>query len=528
MHINRFDSYEESISFPTESGLPFTYNIEIPTLTRAYMSKKNMQDDKINKKVNGLFNVFLVNKMQIRFGVVVSYDHLHYIAGVDRNSFVHIPIEYNLNMKSKKPFQNYELKMHKDPEKSSPLQLAYHSVVPFTAQLDMITLQPAFRNNMIPVLNSKEQKKSLIRIGNINIISESDNTQVEPNLISIFRRWFTLLDDSIHSRITQVFSLNHLGIHGNDETIVNVVYDELKTKDDNNEEHENGSSRIIQDFLPKLYDNSRNSAIRRNQLMKEVSKGMKSVKAYVYDVAVEIPWLNIRQVLTISVGQSNVERRSQFIIFWNSQSDTGDVIHEAQITGMVNDTQNDFLNYDKAAHHLPQDNFTLNLHVGKNNAEAKRVQVEGRLLRSDRLTELLMKSTTVLQCVNEMQLGKGLQACQKAIDLALKKNLLQMSIKMDSDDHNKLANMILSYFKEIIPSVNIELANLRNSDLKNKINVEVKMSPDFENTETTLNTSQLNLKFQLRDSSEDQLSRRNENENFEEEEGKLYRLKKNI
>nr|XP_012221881.1 PREDICTED: vitellogenin-1-like [Linepithema humile] len=523
VHINRMDSYEESISFPTESGLPFTYNIEMPMLTRIHMNKRNEQGDKPNNKsTNGIINVLVANKVQTRFGVVVSHVHQHCIAGVDRNSLVHIPIEYNINVESEKPSQIYELKMHVDPKvQSSPLRLAHHNVVPFTAQLRMIELQPAIRNGMIPVRNSKEQKKSLVRVGDINIISESDNIQVEPNLKSIFKRWFSFFDNSIlHYRNIEVFSLNHLGIHGKDETIVTVAYDESETQGDNNEKHKNGSrpSWEIQDSHTELYDNLSNSVIRRRHLLKEVSKGMKSVKAYVYDVSAEIPWLDSRQVLTISVGHSNVERRSQFIIFWNSQSETGEVIHETQITGMVQSTQNDFLNYDKAAHQLPQDDFTMNMHVRKNHKKANKIQLKGRLLRSDRLTKTMMKSKTVQQCVNEMQLGRRLQACQKAIDLALKKNLLQMSINMDSDDHNEIANMILGYFSEIIPNANIELANSRNSDLKNKINVEVKMSPSFENAQTTLETSQINLKFQLHDSSEDKLWQQNENEGFENEE----------
>nr|XP_012221807.1 PREDICTED: uncharacterized protein LOC105671873 [Linepithema humile] len=519
VHINHIDSYDETVSFPTESGVPFTFSLEMPLLTRVSMNHKRGASGNTpnNKGTNGIVNLVVAKKVQTRFGVVVSHVPEQYVAGVDRNLFVHVPVEYNWNMESKKDSYNFELNVHVDPEEqSSPLKLAHRSVVPFIAQINMQTLSPVSRGNMQRISDVKQLKKSTVRLGTMQIVSEVEAQSVL-GLENVWQWWSSLYDESVHYRKVEVFNLQgtNSGNNGRDDVTLNVAYDESNDDENNNsDENENG---LMHNSVLDVTDKKPNSAARRKQFLKEVSKGMNSVEAYVYDVTVELPFLQNSQVITISVGESNVERKTQYLVYWNQHhAKTGEVVHEALITGMLQSSQDNFLSYDKLAHQMPEDKFIINVRAGQNYRTAEKIQVEGRLLRSDSLSETLMKSQTVRQCVLEMQRGEGLEACQKAIDLALKKNLLQLSINMDSDDQNEIANMIVNYISEIIPKTNVEFTNTRNSGLRNQINMEVKMSPNLENAEAIVKTSQMNVKFQLHDSDDDLWQ--DENENFEDEE----------
>lgn len=515
-HINHMESFEETVSFPTESGLPFTYSYEMPMLIRINFSKKQGSQSG-SKTTTGTANVLYANKVQARFGFVLSHDHQHHIAGVDKNLFVHVPVEYNVNIESKQPSYGVEVKMHVDPEiKSSSLKILHRSVIPFTAQLNMLQLQPISLSNTKRVISTNGVQKSSIRLGAMRIVYELDRQQthfVPENIME----WVTsLFDESVNYKMVEIQHLFENGDTLRDETTVSVAYDRSESR--NNDGQEKSS---IHDTEIEITDKQPNSETRRKQLLQEVSKGLTSAQASVVDIGLEIPFLKSRQVLTIATAESNVERQMQYIVYVNQQSQTGEVLQEAMITGTVKSTQEDFLRYDKAIQSLPEDEFTIVARIGKNYRQANKIMLQGRLLQTASLKETLLKSKIVQQCLHEMQLGKGLKPCQKAIEATLKKNLLQMSMKFDSEEQRELATTIINYLGQFIPGADVEFTNLRN-DLKNKINLEVKMSPDYENMETTIKTSKMNVKFQLQDT-QDQSSWKQDKNEFEdlEERGKL-------
>lgn len=513
MHINRMDSFEETLSFPTESGLPFTYTITVPTLTRISGSKKNLQGNQGGTTATtGIVNVLLAQKLQTRFGVVVAHEQKHYIAGVDRNTFVHLPMEYNLNVQSKAPFLNVEMKVHADPnEPASPLKLMHRSVVPFTAQMNLLNLQPALKNHAVRIFNTKEVQKSTVRMGTLNIILETDDVySTSLNSVSVLQLLKSFFDESVNYKMIEVHNMVEKG--NRDDIMVNVAYDELKTT-------KAGKSGSIHDTTIDITDKHPNSETRRMQLLHEVGTGMKSIKASVFDIAVEIPFLKNRQVLTIALGESDVEQKTQYIVYWNRQSKSGEVLHEALVTGSLLSTQEDFLKF-KSNQMLGEDQFTIIARAGKNYKQAEKIVLTGQLLQTDSLKEMLLKSKTVKQCLHEMKDGKGLLVCQKAMELALKKNLLQLSIKLNSDEQVEIANMLMNYLGEALSNADVEL---KNSDLENEIKVEFKMTPDYENLKATVQTP--NLKFILQDTPTSQMLQLREIEDFENEEEEGHYLK---
>jgi len=347
-------SYDEMISFPTESGLPFAYTEETPVLIKLHATK-NDEFVENSTKVSGEINMAVANKVQRKFGFAVPFEHRQYQAGVDTNQQIYLPLAYERRItETGQNSRNYKLKLRPiQSQENSPIKVMHYSIVPFGVQYDDFDFKPIFLSKNTRTHNSKKERKLLYRMGTVHVTAE---ITVEPsewqatNLANQFKKLFN--EPALHYNRFDVYINNDMEV--NNEVQINIDYEQHYNISDN---YQIGR-HLKKTVKVEIVDGKSNSEARRKQILQEVSKDMRSVKAYVYDVSFKIPSLLPQdgQVFTIGVGKSNIDLKSRVLVYWNLQSlKDGSIKSEALSIGRMQSTRNIYLNFYEAMQNTPKE-----------------------------------------------------------------------------------------------------------------------------------------------------------------------------
>nr|XP_012221806.1 PREDICTED: vitellogenin-2-like [Linepithema humile] len=499
-------SYDETLSFPTENGLPFSYTEEMPVLIRVHATKNNEVVEK-STKMSGEINMVMANKMQRKFGFQVPFERQQYLAGVDTNLQMYLPLAYEQRItETGQNSQNYELKLRPiQSQEGSPIKMAHLSTVPFSTRHNNYDFESSVSKNT-HVHNSKKERKLSYQIGTIHVTGEitaEPNEWQAMNLADQLKKMFN--EPALQYNRFDVYMNNDMEL--NNEINLNVRYEQQEMNDDQvGRQSESEIDKI------EIVDGNPNSQARRKQILQEISKDMKSVKARVYDINFEIPSLlpQDRQILTIGVGKSNMDLKSRVLVYWNLQSlKDGKIKSEALSTGKMQSTQKMYLSFDEAMQNTPKDEFMLDTLIGDNYRKGEKIQIKGNFMQSNAMKELIMNLRTTRQCQQEMKQGNKqgwLPQCQEAIrQIAQIKDHLKISMNMDSEHYNMLANTALNYISKNMLSANMNLVNPQNAG-KKTVDLEMKISPNYRKAKVLVKSSKMDLALSLPDSSEAQSS----------------------
>ncbi|XP_071568655.1 vitellogenin-2-like [Temnothorax nylanderi] len=499
-----FNNYESAVSFPMETnGLPFIYSLESPTLIKLQLESKT-EESANNVKV-GTIKVVLGNRIQRRFGFVAPFEHKNYMAGIDDNKLLQVPVELQVdfNMKQK----NIGLMIRpKLPQNlmDSQLTLWQHTTVPFTTRQDILNLQPVYLDkNTHHVLTSKKHKTAIEK-DLFSLKVESDIGEIEQRDLgnSVAKLW------ELHKATNGQFK--KVGILMNPEQVrrsefrINIAYNNLEVNALNQQ-----SQEIEPPWGVPIPSNKPNSTERRNQIMQSLARGLQSGKVYVFDMNYNVPTSEERQVLSAGFVRSNLDRKCKAYLYWNSQSPQmeGETKNEACYLQEIYSSPDTPLDFEYTLKNPPVDNVRAELLYGKRCEGGNKVVIDGKATRSDQLQEILENSETVGQCRQEIQKGNKLApVCQKAIETAQMRDQYDLTIgpnglfeKMWDWVINYLSDLLSKYVELTVTNSGADTVSIRINALPLMMNAVPKIfirTPKLNVTfprpmETTMKTQQL-------------------------------------
>ncbi|XP_011879089.1 PREDICTED: uncharacterized protein LOC105568228 [Vollenhovia emeryi] len=473
MHSTAFYNYERTVTFPIETGLPFVFSLEMPTLVKLHVKSKKVES--CNGCRNGVLKVVLGRKVQKRFGFIAPFAHTHYMAGTDDNRMLQIPLEYEVKLDMTR--QNLELKVRPNIPKDqmdSQLSLLHYSTVPFTSQHDIFNLQPlCLDNNMDKVLTIGQQKNKIEK-GKLTIWIESDSVEkkdihLEEELQNMWEQ-----DDGRYKKLDVLLNTEE---GRKSEVRLNIAYDNMEIRD-NKDDSEQPQELDLQGIPEPSW--KPNSEDRKLQIMKTLQKGFKSGEVHVVDITYNTP--QKQQVLTFSLAQSNVDQKSRIYVYWNTQTPKENQNeYEVCYVQELQSSPSTPLDFEYTLRNTPTDKFWAEMLFGRNCQGGEKLRIEGHATRSNKLKAVIESSKLTEQCREEIRRGDNVgRACQMAIEIAEVRDLYQVSLKTANEHLRRLVHQSVEIISLVLRKLDIRTDFMSHPD-SNPIKVKlVKVPHDTE------------------------------------------------
>lgn len=465
LESTQINNFERTVSISTETGLPFIYSMETPTVIKLLAEIK--EDPTANQK-NGVFKVLFASKIQKRFGFVAPFEHQNYITGIDFNKMLQLPLEYEVSFDSRQ--QNLALKIRPSSSQTqmdSQVPLMHYSVIPFTTQQDILDLQPVFFDrNTHQVLNSKKHS-TMLQKDLFSVKVECDNDFMNEELgkkssrdssnVAKLQEW----NNCQYKKVDVLMNVEQLKWS---DIRINIAYESSHVgEDDKQSQYEQEEVNTLQFDIEDWKPNSKD---RRHQIMKALGTGLRSGKVHVVDVNYDVPILHETHVLTVGVVKSNVDSKTRSYVYWNAQS----LNSEERTREFCYGQQRHFspetpLDFEYALKHPRRDTIWGDLKYGVSCKEGHRIGIVANTTRSEELTELLEKSKIAKECREEIRKGhKTALVCQKAISIAQREDQLDFSVTLSENVREMVYYLIEAAARFVSKIIHVELNPHRNSE----------------------------------------------------------------
>ena len=424
--INRLQSYDVTFGFPTETGLPFVYTFEIPMLFKITGTMNNEAKMPMILKTGTDFRMIYAMKIQGRLGFVTPFENQQYIAGVDLDFNVYLPMTMTVDM---------DLLKHKWEIKICPLQgedkarLFHYSVVPYVANHNILNLRPLLTEKTTQTLLSDD--RYVDTISNWNLL----NVYLEGDKSYNYNNWFNMDVDDLSDIIISPWVLDYDNYRKLD-ILLNLKREQVAP-------FVFKISYDYMDFEPstldtKLWtyratavepsDKEADSKARRKQWMEEAAKGIKLAKSLVIDILMEIPVTSeksLQNVITLATAYSKAEKKGRTLLYWSFNN-----MFEVCAATQMKATPDNMMFYNQVADLKPKVEFNADLRVGKVCSTGEQMNINGEATQSKEIRERIRNATLIKTCQKQMYQGnKILRACQNAAAFSM--ILDQMAVSVD-------------------------------------------------------------------------------------------------
>lgn len=453
-----------------------------------------INNDGHSKTAKGIFNMLFASRVEKRFGFTTPFEHQQYLAGVDKNYHVYLPIEFKVDQSNGKV--NLKMRMSQKSLQSShsqDLQVVHKSTTPFVIQRNILNFQPLHHNTNRQIMLSnprREVSKRNFLAGLVSVAMEFDKAAKNTANKNVMQLIMPSNDNDIHHKKTDVFVNNNAA-----KNWINMQIVHAESSNDNKSTQQTDSQAS-----PNLVvtDKQPDSEARRKQFLSYLSNSVTHSTNNVWDINVEYPTLyrQNRQVFTVAVGRSH-DMKYRSIFYWNTQSaKDANVENELLATGNLRLSHKTPLNYEFMMNHEQQNNFELNVQYGKTQANKKNMNIQGNAMQSNDLKDLIKSSETVKQCQEDVEQGNiGTQACQRAIELASMKDRVKLSMYVEPENQPQIMETIIRILISIF-NVNLQTIHQRPTG-KNTIDMEIKMLPDQDQTDIFISSSNMELSYSV-------------------------------
>ncbi|XP_076296565.1 vitellogenin [Lasioglossum baleicum] len=495
VNLNKLSAYEVTLSFPTETGLPFLYTLKVPVLQK-FSGKGQMRfesDKSMNIKIEARPTYSM--KVQGRIGFLAPFEHQHFIAGVDMNFQAYLPARLNLDVSPSKGTMKLKMLPLKGEETA---KLLHYSVVPYTSKHDILNLQPVLTDKNTRKIQGEDilRKEDLVpmtKVANFFTLereSDRNNDQFwksSNNDITDYM-WSPWTQKSNEFRKMNLF-LN--AEPGNQEPfIISAAWDSLNIQP--GEEAEQWS-KLAKSFAPS---NPGNELIRRNELLQEVGKGIKAARSSVLDMEVQIPGeLRTHSSLTIAYSESNAENKRKALMFWKMNMPEDDnTKYQICVAANQGSPMNTIPSYEMAQRTNQKEEFDMDIRFGPTCQQGDQLNVKGEALQSEQLKELLKESPVIETCEEQMKQGnKILRDCQNSAAFAKILDEYKFSLNIESEPLRLMADMLLETISNTeYVDTQVDSSNPKN-DGKKTIDLEFKLSKDFNTANLAVFTSEMDM-----------------------------------
>lgn len=492
--VKRLGSYDITYGFPTETGLPFIYSFEMPLLLKITGDMSNEAKNPKTIKVKTDFRILYAMKIQGRIGFVTPFEHHQYIAGVDLDFNIHLPMKLNLDVDLSKSSLEIKIWPLKGEDKA---RLLHYSVVPYVASHDILNLRPLLTEKttqmQIPddIYSDTTSDSHLVKV-DMEVDKSYDynnwlNLDIDDLLDILMIPWAS--DNDKYFKVDVSMNLKR-------EQVAPFL---LKISHDSMEMAPNAEDAKL--WTPKATatvpsDTKPDSEVRRKQWMDEAAKGIKLAKSQVIDILLEIPLTSqesIGNVITVATANSEVERKVRTIVYWSIET-----LLEVCATSQTKVTPDNTVFYDQVAQLKPKVEFNTDLRIGSNCSTGQQLNIDGEATQSKELRERIRNLPLIKLCEKQMQQGnKILRACQNAAAISML--LDQISISVDFQ-WPSITNYITKVLTVIINNdylddyadIQTELLDPKIVD-KKKIYITANLTDDLESANLLISTPTMNI-----------------------------------
>ena len=494
INMNKLMSHEVTVSFPTETGLPFVYTFKEPVLYKISGNSQLQFDRDMNVNAKADVRLLYAKKIQGRVGFVSPFDHQHFIAGIDMNFQAFAPVRLALDINRAK--SNVQLKVWplKGAEKA---KLIHHSVIPYTSSHNILNMRPLLTEKNTQQVDNDEVQNQSTMLPKEDIPTFKLDIESNDNLwnLNSGNAWMNFispwsLDNDKYHKADLFLNLEQ---EQKEPITFSVSYDSMIAEP---------GSENSQEWTPTakavaLSNNNVNNEERMNQFMKEAIKGIKSAESNVVELQLQVPGeYQGRSALTFAWSSSNVENKGRLLAHWFLQMPKEDIKLEMCAASQAASNLNPILRYDQVSQSKPRIEFDIDVRYGKSCSDSDQINIKGQAVQSDSMKEKIRGSKLVKACLEQMKQGnKILQRCQNAAALAATTDVLEFSMDTEANYVQQLLDAGVHMLDDTeMLHAQINTLGPKNAG-KRKVNVEAKLSEDLETAEVTLHTASMDAKF---------------------------------
>ncbi|XP_065166461.1 vitellogenin-like [Atheta coriaria] len=511
--LNRFDL---TISYPTAMSFPFVYTLDAPTMlhvqgkVQATAEPKISSGDKIHKpqtlKAQSEIRAVVSTKVQAKLGFVTPYDHQHYIAGVEKNVQVHIPVksQIEIDLKNKQVHAEIEPLQH---DKNT--QVFHYSMYPYTAKHDILRTQP-LQDSEVQVIYQQEQPQTRFE----TVVGKKAGMAFRVEYVSEQKhmdgKW-------LYDQLQRHDAISALLAPAVDETIqhtkLNIEYDAEKSQarkaiirmgyerryenDDSSNDSTNEEPKLEQfSQLPK------ESKARQQKFAKMAAAGIRSASVGVYDASIEFDGQNkIEYAATLAVasGPADHKARALFYVKRNSGNHGECKPFEFAAAAKTRAPNTNALDFGYALKFDPTTAAHVEIAYGQDLQSAAKVQVHAKLEKSESRRRYLQAHPRAQECRHEMQSGNyQLPACA---NMTAEANLLdRVHVQVQYDNITPVIRnatyKIYSALRHMgYYNLDENVVSAQGTGKDNQIELEARFEPDFESVNVTLRAPKVEAQF---------------------------------
>nr|CAD7573376.1 unnamed protein product [Timema californicum] len=441
-----------TVGFPNVMGLPFLFTFNTPTLlqiggearirTHPDLAQGSANSIPVPSVVNASAEVHFVysTKIEGQIGFVTPFDHRQYVAAVDKNTQLNLPISASVDV----DMENSKIQATFSPINSDrDYQIFHYSSKPYTTKHDIINLKPHNQDSdyhKIHVLKEPRQQQAIFGENStgmafrLNYKSEKEfnstswiveEAKKKDPLVLLYFPW---ADDTI--QYTNV-SLTYDARRSSTKAVKFTVAFANETSSSRHSE-ESKRDRINPAEPSSL---SPDSETRRQEFLDRVAEDIKSSSAMVVDVSAEFQGHEKAYfIATAAVASSPVDEKARALFFFSHQPASSSVKPlQAYLVAESKNPQVSWMDFNKAIREDPKSSFNAQLNLKEWNETDSQIVVNGTVEQSYQRRRFVKHSPMAKLCESQMNEGNyGLPACRNVSIEANYRDRLEFSVHYEN------------------------------------------------------------------------------------------------
>lgn len=504
----KFNNFEVTMSFPTETGLPLTFTLKSPSVMNIKGHAKAEKNEN-SETVSGKVKVSLGLRVQKRISFVTPFENQEYVTGIDKSLQVFLPIKAEMKYDTVKNELRTKIQPADDEPEYKALQ---YKKLPFTSKHDILSLRPVSNDKNTHIIHKSHAIPSQIEL---NDWSEKPSIQFSYERQSNHRaddretreskrqnaasagqkllRGIVAMIYPVHPEKSEEYEKYSIKITPKNDMSAEMILSYASMK---NENDMNISSHSLHARAPSL-DKNWNSSERKEKFLEEVTNKISSAEGHAIDIDLR---LNVGVLSSISAtaaaAMSNVDKKSRAIIHASIKSE-GEMDYdiasaiEAKMPNIKSLDYEETLKADKA--HLE---FDAEVRFGPKEEDENnenKIKIDGKLEQTEKRKNEIRESRDAQTCKKEIKKtgNKMSQACQKVNHRAVSVDAAELTIALHKDlSAKQLAEDLIESVERLSQTRAEVPRDHEDKEKKNKIKVFIQLSSKDDKADISIKSSE--------------------------------------
>ncbi|XP_014261592.1 vitellogenin-1-like [Cimex lectularius] len=443
-HFNFTKMYNQGgfkIGFPTAMGLPFVYTYDVPTL--AYLGGEMRAQSHpdiasypkneipVPKTVNVTTDIEFtyVVKTQGKMGFVTPFNNQRYIAGLQKNIHLHLPIRasVDVDIEHNKVWSKLE-----SFEQNHKHKLFEYSTVAYTAKHDILTFTPVVDCPHAEHIHVRPVQRRETTIGQestgfaFDVKAETEQKFYDFATVYNALKRHDPLSALVYGHFEQSINNNNFTVVYNPQRstaqYANFTFVYGKTghsaEKGVHSSHNKHRAANVRNSAAQS-DSKPDSLERQAQFLQNAAAGIQDYTAHMVDMSVQFEGQSkAKYVATASYASSPVSDKSRFLFFVSktpAKQTYTTKPYEAALELTATTPNVPLVNYKKAIETQPISQINGEFSFGEKASSGAKVSFQGKLSQTNERRDFVREHPVSKLCESEMREGNYIQpACRNA------------------------------------------------------------------------------------------------------------------